>query len=341
MKKVLSLILAVAMLASFAMVASAAEFEFEITLLDEAQENEVTEVNEGDKVYLSVASSTKTAKYGIEVNIDTTAFEVAIVEEDGDSWEDADFGSHTGSYVINPEGQENVMAIGGVKTGATKAIEVMIGLIAKKAGTYEISFKGQQDKNMPADSTSTCATDPITLVVLGDTPVDPVVTYEGEENLVWGAQGAYAEGKATFSVKPVMGYTVAVTANGEAVAIDAAKGGEVTIDVTEDTTVVATATAITDGAYTYGETYKEGNTVYVFGKAPGAANFGFYVEKDDEALANKALEIYDGYFAATSGSANAFGMAFAFTGKGHTGAYTAAAYGDADVATTTAAFNID
>lgn len=171
-------------------------------------------------------------------------------------------------------------------------------------------------------------------------PVDPVVTYEGEENLVWGAQGAYAEGKATFSVKPVMGYTVAVTANGEAVAIDAAKGGEVTIDVTEDTKVVATATAITDAAYTYNEKYvDESGVVYVFGKAT-AAPFGFYLEKDGAALKNKALEIYDGKFEA-NGTAGAFGMGFAFTGEGHTGAYTATVYDANGVADSSVAFNID
>lgn len=171
MKKVLSLVLALFMFASMSTVALAADFDFELVLWDADLENEVAEVNVGDTFYLTVDCSTKTSKWGVELSIDTTNFEIAQYEDGGELADDVDFGSFTGAYVINPNGSENTISIGGVKTGKTAAISATLGFVAKTAGTYTIAFKGQQDKNMPDGAVSTGNS--LTLVVKGGEPVVP------------------------------------------------------------------------------------------------------------------------------------------------------------------------
>lgn len=164
MKKVVSLILVLAMLMSFMTIAYAADFEFEMYLFDADMENEVAEVNVDDLVYLNIASSTKCEQFGIEIAFDNTALEVAPYDGGYDIVMD-----HTGDMVV----KEGYITVGGVAAPRAKAIDIWIGLIAKKAGTYTITFKGQQDDNMPAGSTSTLVTDPITVVVKGDEPEVP------------------------------------------------------------------------------------------------------------------------------------------------------------------------
>jgi hypothetical protein len=171
MKKVLSLVLALFMFASMSTVALAADFDFELVLWDADLENEVAEVNVGDTFYLTVDCSTKTSKWGVELSIDTTNFEIAQYEDGGEYADDVDFGSFTGAYVINPNGSENTISIGGVKTGKTAAISATLGFVAKTAGTYTIAFKGQQDKNMPDGAVSTG--NALTLVVKGGEPEGP------------------------------------------------------------------------------------------------------------------------------------------------------------------------
>lgn len=174
MKKVLSLVLALFMFASMSTVALAADFDFELVLWDADLENEVAEVNVGDTFYLTVDCATKTSKWGVELSIDTTNFEIAQYEDGGELADDVDFGSFTGAYVINPNGSENTISIGGVKTGKTAAISATLGFVAKTAGTYTIAFKGQQDKNMPDGAVSTGNS--LTLVVKGGEPEVTVPT---------------------------------------------------------------------------------------------------------------------------------------------------------------------
>lgn len=313
MKKVLSLILALAMIASFAMVASAADFEFELSLLDADQENAVTEINVGDKFYLVVEASTKTAKYGYEINIDTTAFEVDVITEDGDSWEDHDGGNHTGTFVVNPSGQTNVMSFTGAKTGATKAISNTTGFIAKTAGTYEISFKGQQDKNMPTGAASTGNS--VTLKVLGDA-VDTAVTFDttGVKGIVENAVTTAVDGTVTIDVTPAFGSKIANVVTTDGTASYTANGGTITISGLKAETATVTITTAEDdatGVVTFATPYVDGDTAYVFGKVTNVAD-EFGVKLDGEA-----------YAANNATAEKVFGIAF----KGLVaGTYSAAAY---------------
>jgi hypothetical protein len=314
------------MLASFAMVASAADFEFEFALLDADMENEVTEVNVGDKVYLTIDCSTKTAKYGFEINIDTTVFEVATFEEDGATYDDFDSGNHVGVFVINPNGAANTMAFTGAKTGATKAISNTIGLIAKAAGSYEISFKQIQAQNMPSGAAGSGANS-IALTVKGNEPAEFDVTYAANDLVVWGNKPATTTDKVVkFEATPAFGYMI-TEVNGEAVANTA--GGEYEVTLTEATEIAVTVAAI--DTKVIATKYVDGSKAYIFGKANFAAGaYGVAVEINGAVVNDPANGVADGKYAATANANGAFGVAFDVTGKVFKGDWSVKAYADAE-----------
>ncbi len=312
MKKVLSLILAVAMLASFAMVASAADvMEFEFYTMD-ADFNDATEFNAGDVFYIGITASPATDKFGVEMDFDTTYFEIAQYN----GGDDADFAPYTGTLVLNPEGRANRLAFGGVQAGTRlKTLDGFIGIqIKADVPTGEYTFGtnfAEQTKNMPTGMTATV--NEVTVKINGTAvePTEYAVTYATEDKFIWEANAATetTEGKVAFTVKPAFGYVITAVTGVDTVLPE---GGEMTATLTEDTEIVVTVAEKDEKAITYDKYYVDGNTVYVFGKVPAAtAAYGINIADVDYAGANAV----DG----------AFGIAL--TGL-EAGSYNAYAYGD-------------
>lgn len=158
MKKLLSLILALAMVMSFATVSFAADYEVEMYLVADDMETEITEVNVGDSFYLYLTCATKTELFGFNLSIDTTAFEI--------SEDDSDFGYHSGAPVVNPNGIVNTMNVGGMAS-KNRAIEAYVAVTAVAAGTYDITFNGAADGFLVGDAVS-CDPQTVTIKVIGE-----------------------------------------------------------------------------------------------------------------------------------------------------------------------------
>lgn len=325
MKKVLSLILAVAMLASFAMVASAADvMEFTLYTMD-VDFNDATEFNAGDVFYIGVEATPATAKFGVEMDFDTKYFEIAQYN----GGDDYDMSPYTGAIVLNPEGRANRLSFGGVQAGnRLKTLEGFIGIqIKADVPTGEYTFGtnfAEQAKNMPTDMTATANT--VTVKINGTSvePTEYAVTYATEDKFIWEANATTktTDGKVTFTVKPAFGYVIESVTGVDSV-IPA--GGEMTATLTEDTEIKVTVAEKTDAAITYEYvTYDENYGWIAFGKVPaGTAKYGIDLDGTK----------YEGANAANG----AFGVGF----KGlAAGSYTATAYAGETLAATAATITV-
>jgi hypothetical protein len=158
MKKLLSLILALAMVMSFATISYAADYEFEMYLVADDMETEITEVNVGDMFYLYLTCGTKTELFGVNLSMDTTAFTVSEA--------DSDFGYHSGAPVVNPNGVANTINVGGMAS-KTRAIDSYVAMTANTAGTYTFTFNGAADGFLVGDAVS-CDPATVTIKVIGE-----------------------------------------------------------------------------------------------------------------------------------------------------------------------------
>lgn len=337
MRKILSLILAVAMFASFAMVASAAtDVTYNIVVLDKAG-NEITgELNPGDEFVIQIKGDTSVNTFGMWITLDDDAFEEAncvkysYINEDEETvveYKQMTCGTFTASVVNNPDSTADMISVGGFKTSNSKVTCKLGYKVAENAagGTYPIAINKFVTNAMGSFNGIVGTSASITVAGGSTEPAEFDVTYAANDLVVWGNKPATTTDKVVkFEATPAFGYMI-TKVNGETVANTA--GGEYEVTLTEATEIAVEVAAI--DTKVIATKYVDGSKAYIFGKANFAASaYGVAVEINGAVVNDPANGVADGKYAATANANGAFGVAFDVTGKVFKGDWSVKAYAD-------------
>ena len=177
MKKIFSLILAIALVASFSTIAFAKDIVFTLrTAADYEGLADKAEFNTGDVIYLMIDTNGGLKGISALFSLEDSVFEIAQYE----GADDVSGGSYTGAAVMNPSGMEDALSFTAATTASRPGTLTggYIGLQVKEdapSGEYAIFVSGVFNQSVMGEG-NTCSSNSVTVKINGVDPQPDVKT---------------------------------------------------------------------------------------------------------------------------------------------------------------------